>query len=59
MYLVRGDQDKDWSNALIPKQTVELYNLRWFNPFNLPEVDDRRLLQAEDTVQLEFFKGSP
>jgi hypothetical protein len=48
---------------LIPKQAVQSRNLRRFNPFNLPEVDDWRfcllLFQAEDAVQLEVFKGSP
>jgi hypothetical protein len=59
MHLILGDQDQYRSNTLIPKQPVQPYNLRRFNPLNLTEVNDRRLLQAEDAVQLEFFKGAP
>jgi hypothetical protein len=59
MRLIRVNQDKDRSNTLIPKQAAESQNLLKFNKFYQAEVDKRGLLQAEDTVQTEFFKGSP
>jgi len=58
MHLIRGNQGEDRSNTLIPKQPLKPHNLSRFNLFNLPEVDDRHLLQAEHAIQLEFFKGS-
>jgi hypothetical protein len=57
MDLVRSDQDKNWSDALVPKYAVEPRHLLRFNLFNLPKVDDRGLLQAEDAIQLELFKS--
>jgi len=38
---------------------VEPHDLYRLNLLNLPEIDDRHLLQAENPVQLKFFKGSP
>jgi hypothetical protein len=59
VHLVWGNQDKNWSNTLIPKQAADMRNLRRFNLFNLPEVNERRLFQTKDTVQFEFLKGTP
>jgi hypothetical protein len=44
MHLIWSDENKNWSDALIPKQAVESHNFRRLNLLNLPEVDNRRLL---------------